>query len=233
VEAYFDSNDVVRLQCRRETTDSVPAIGLLRWSLRTGKVGETGRFGNVLSVGDRQAGHLLVATDQGGLDVRNAETGQLERAILPPSPYRAQPGHGWTIQPRFLADGGVAAIVRDEHGDHLKTFPSAGGMGVDVPLGSRRALLVGETVAGEVLLETWNDSEFASLFVDASSGQVLRESGLRPVVWRWRTDLRNESVPGSLETRLFLTLEGALIERDPVTGARRVVVQGQEGQGGM
>ena len=233
MEAYFESIDVVRLQYQLSTTAAGSEIALMEWNLRTGQVRETGRFANALWVMDRAAGHLLVTTSQGGLDLRSEETGLLERVILPASAYRGRPGHPLSIQPRFMADGRVAAIVSEQDGDHLEVFPAGSGPAVDRRIDVGRIRLVGESTAGELLLEKWNEpgAQGLTLFVDAATGEVRKkEVGLRPAVWNWRRGLRSEGAPGSLETRLFLTPDGALVDRDPVTGVRRVVVQGRKPQ---
>ncbi|MFI5182881.1 MAG: hypothetical protein ACHQNV_00665 [Vicinamibacteria bacterium] len=226
---YFDLNETVRLNRRLDATPFVAEISLLEWSLRTGQVREKGRFGDVLSVTNRQAGHLLVVTSQCGLDIRSAENGQLERTMLRADPNRVHKRGSWCNQARFLGDGGVAAIVAEKDGDHLETFTGPGIPGVDVRLGGRISFLVGESATGELVLENWEGRGIATLFVDPGTGEIRKRAGqLRAAAAYWNGDLRNERTPGSLETRLFTSSDGALVDRDPVTGARRVVVQGRK-----
>lgn len=222
--AYFESEELVRLF--GEPSLAAREVVVLEWNLRTGQMRETGRFGDALRVVDRRGGHLLVATVQQGLEIRSAETGQLERTVLAPSAERAGLHPDRPLLARFLADGRIAVIVAEKDGGHLNVFAQQGGAPVDALVG-RMVGLLGESIPGELVLQDYTAPGFQTLFVDATTGEVRKkENGLQPVASWWREGLE-EGVPGSMATRLFIS-DGALVDRDPVTGVRRVVIQGQK-----
>ncbi len=224
-QAYFESGDLVRLVS--EITGSSHDLALLEWDLRTGQLREVGRFGDAIRVVDLRAGHLLVATRQEGLEIRDAETGHLEQTVLAPSAERAGLHPDTPLRGRFLADGRVAVVITQKDGAHLRVFGSKPSADLDVRVG-RVAALIGESAPGELILQDRTVPESQTLFVDAAVGEIgKRETGLEPVAWPWR-DFQQDSVPGTVETRLFISRDGALVDRDPVTGTRRVVVQGQK-----
>ena len=229
-KGYFDSADVVRLHRQVEPRPGAETI-LLEWSLRTGQARETGRFGDAAWAVHRQGGHLLVPTIQGGLDIRDGVTGRVEHSLLPASRGAPGPQRGWRIQPQFLGDGRVAAILTERNADRLKVFGANGNPDIDVLIGDGHLLLAGESAPGELVLNDWT-AGFLTLFVDATTGEIRKkESGIRPAAWRSiGSDLQRESAPGSLDTRLFITPDGVLVDRDPVTGVRRVLIQGHKHQ---
>jgi hypothetical protein len=234
-QGSFDSTERVWLYRRLDTSRPGAGIAILEWNLRTGLVVETGRIEDAVWISGSRDGRLLVPTTRGGLALRDAESGRLLRTLLP-ADIDGPPLQWPSVRSRFLSDGRVASIVAEKDGARLRVFSSGGDPLVDVVVGrSRHILLGGESAPGELLIfEAWADPASATYFIDAATGEVRgREDGITPAIWHWpANDPQDLGIPGSLETRLFIGPDGTLVDRDPATGARRVLIQGDKAQRG-
>jgi len=227
-QGSFDSAHRVRLYRRLQTPSSKGGLALVAWDLESGEIRETGRIEDAGRVTGLNGGRLLVPTWNGAVETRDADTGARLHTFVPPGSSRTP---HW--EARFLEDGRVSLTTGDKTGWRLRVFSTDGEDLADVPIGGGDgAFVAGESAAGEVIVGVgsfFDATRARTLFVDVSTGEVhAQEEGLLPECpWWWSpADPRSTAAPGSRGTRLFTRPDGALVDRDPTTGAQRVLIAG-------
>jgi len=226
-QGSFDSANRVRLYRRLNEPGSRGDLALVAWNLESGETRETGRVEGARTVNGLQGNRLLVSTWNGAVETRDADSGARLDTLVP-----AGSSHRPHWEGRFLEDGRVSLIAGDETGWRLRVFSADGDALADVPIGRAvSAFIAGESRSGDVVVGVLSASFVTrTLFVDVSAGGVrAQEEGLLPdmgALWS-ASDPRLSPAPGSLGTRLFSRSDGALVDRDPTSGAQRILVPGR------
>jgi len=225
-QASFDSANRVRLYRRLPKPNGRGDLALVAWDLVTGETRETGRIEGASGVNGLQGNRLLVSMWSGEVETHEADSGERLATLVPGD--RSRYPH-W--EARFLDEERIAFITTDPTGLRLRVFSANGDALADVPIGPGvRAFVAGESSSGDVVVGVLSLTlNTRTLFVDMFTGRVrAEEKGLLPDMWPgFSSDPRLSAAPGSLGTRLFSRSDGTLVDRDPATGAQRVLVPGR------
>jgi len=195
---------------------------------------ETGRVDDICRLGDVRvdaSGRRMLVGMSGADDECTWSEREIGSAALLRT-FERQPGwEEWGA--RFLGDGRVVVAETREGRGRLRVWSEPGLPLRDVDLGRTSQLsLLGELQPGTLLIERARSSPryryyvlWLPLTVDLGSGEVkLLEQGLSPIGPFVRAQGGPNAAPGDLHTSLFFSADGALILRDPTTGARRTLV---------
>ncbi len=214
VQATFEADGHARLY-RKLRPVRYSEFVLSDWDPVTGVVSDLGRIEAAAWIEGRSGDRLLVLK-RDGLAVADAGSGRVLVGL--PSTFVATTA-------RFLEDGRVVAFENADAGERLVVFSADGRRDATIDVGAGRHFVAAETPAGEIVVADATRAAGVA-FADPKTGRVRREADLGPASLAfWRMALVAGG-RGSLESRLFVDGSGALVDRDPRTGVRRVVMAG-------
>jgi hypothetical protein len=218
---FFAGPNLIRLYDRATTT----TMKIYEFDIQNKKLEETGSIdvGEQFHYSVTAAGTLAVRLPlSGDLQLRDARTGRILAVLVRGKNRQGRQG--------FLADGRVVVAEVIDGRAQLAIFSPAGvlertielGPGATVRLGGQPGLgsLVVATSPEDRLLDRKTLTVF---LVDLESGTIRPvASQLSPLTYLWWY-MGHLPVPGSVATRLFITVDDQLLYLNPATGERRVI----------
>jgi len=183
------------------------------FDFRTGRVAAGPRVEGIEWVRTVRDGRALVSGRNGPLAVVDASS------VLQLVPAE----NGTVVGSATLLDEGRAAAFVNRGGDRrLMVWNHEGRTTLDVPMPAGTSFLAGEPRAGWLALGVDFSKPPRTVFVDSTTGAVVREEeGLTPAA-AW-----NESgtLPaGSPGSQVFVGTKGEIVRLDPVTGRRETIL---------
>ncbi len=139
-------------------------------------------------------------------------------------------GPGFSRNAIFLSDGRIAVGEGGETGTRVRVFSPSGVEQNVVSTGPAAYLALGaEFQPGKLIVSrregnSWRDQEVLVVDLDSRRVHAFGRHVVSAAASWWRNDLAARVAPGSPGSTLFLDSAGRLLDIDPETGERRVLL---------